>query len=72
MIQEHIKKPLADELLFGKLQSGGRVVVGLKKGELTFSYPPGGTNGPKRKRPPRRKGSDKDEGGRPKVPELVR
>ena len=26
-IQEHIKKPLADELLFGELANGGRVVV---------------------------------------------
>src|SRR5260370_32710658 len=25
VIQEHIKKPLADEVLFGKLKNGGRV-----------------------------------------------
>ena len=30
VIQEHIKKPLAEELLFGKLQKGGMVRVGLK------------------------------------------
>ena len=35
-IQEHIKKPLADELLFGKLMNGGEVVVHLKDDELTF------------------------------------
>ena len=29
VIQEHIKKPLADELLFGKLEHGGTVRVGL-------------------------------------------
>ncbi|MDZ4135189.1 MAG: ATP-dependent Clp protease ATP-binding subunit ClpA, partial [Paracoccaceae bacterium] len=30
VIQEHIKKPLAEELLFGKLMKGGVVRVGLK------------------------------------------
>lgn len=34
VIQEHIKKPLAEELLFGKLLKGGVVKVGVKKGEL--------------------------------------
>ncbi len=39
IIQENIKKPLADELLFGKLKSGGVVTVDLnKKGELSFKY----------------------------------
>jgi len=38
VIQEHIKKPLADEILFGKLKNGGLVKVGVnkKKDELTF------------------------------------
>jgi ATP-dependent Clp protease ATP-binding subunit ClpA len=31
MIQEHVKKPLAEELLFGALQKGGAVTVGLDK-----------------------------------------
>jgi len=37
-IQEHIKKPLADEILFGKLKKGGLVKVGLdtKKDKLKF------------------------------------
>ncbi|NOE24946.1 ATP-dependent Clp protease ATP-binding subunit ClpA [Ruegeria sp. HKCCD6157] len=34
VIQEHIKKPLAEELLFGKLTKGGVVRVSVKKGEL--------------------------------------
>ena len=34
VIQEHIKKPLAEELLFGKLSKGGVVKVGVKDGEL--------------------------------------
>lgn len=36
VIQEHVKKPLAEELLFGKLVKGGAVKVGLKDGALTF------------------------------------
>src|SRR5262249_14384852 len=43
VIQEHIKKPLADEVLFGKLKSGGHVRVILVKDEdgtdkLSFEY----------------------------------
>ncbi|MFQ6021498.1 MAG: ATP-dependent Clp protease ATP-binding subunit ClpA [Acidiferrobacterales bacterium] len=36
LIQERIKKPLADELLFGRLAHGGHVKVSAKKGELIF------------------------------------
>ncbi|MCC3304695.1 ATP-dependent Clp protease ATP-binding subunit ClpA [Sneathiella sp. HT1-7] len=36
VIQESIKKPLSEELLFGKLAKGGHVSVGVKAGELTF------------------------------------
>ena len=38
VIQEHIKKPLAEELLFGKLAHGGAVNVSLKDGKLAFDY----------------------------------
>ena len=34
VIQEHIKKPLAEELLFGKLTKGGVVKVGIKDGKI--------------------------------------
>ncbi|GGD35816.1 ATP-dependent Clp protease ATP-binding subunit ClpA [Sinisalibacter lacisalsi] len=34
VIQEHIKKPLAEELLFGKLTKGGIVKVGVKDGKI--------------------------------------
>ena len=37
VIQEHIKKPLAEELLFGKLAKGGLVKVGVSKGELKLT-----------------------------------
>ncbi|WP_170331383.1 ATP-dependent Clp protease ATP-binding subunit ClpA [Ruegeria arenilitoris] len=36
VIQEHIKKPLAEELLFGKLAKGGVVRVSVMKGELNL------------------------------------
>jgi ATP-dependent Clp protease ATP-binding subunit ClpA len=31
IIQEHIKRPLAEELLFGRLAGGGQVVVSVAK-----------------------------------------
>ncbi|CAK2961452.1 ATP-dependent Clp protease ATP-binding subunit ClpA [Vibrio crassostreae] len=38
VIQEKLKKPLANELLFGSLVDGGTVKVSLKKDELDFIY----------------------------------
>ena len=38
IIQEHIKKPLAAELLFGKLNNGGNVKITLKGDKLAFDY----------------------------------
>ncbi len=37
-IDEHIKKPLVDQLLFGTVAKGGTVKVDEKGGELTFNY----------------------------------
>ena len=39
VIQENIKKPLAEELLFGKLAKGGTVKVAVADDKLTFIYP---------------------------------
>jgi len=39
VIQEKIKKPLAEELLFGKLAKGGVVLVKVRKNKLVFEYP---------------------------------
>jgi len=36
IIQEYVKKPLADELLFGKLSNGGHVHLSLQNGKLFF------------------------------------
>src|SRR5438477_105095 len=66
VIQEHIKKPLADEVLFGKLKSGGHVRVILAKDDegrdkLGFEYLDGPVTPkpeklpePRRSRPKRR------------------
>jgi ATP-dependent Clp protease ATP-binding subunit ClpA len=37
VIQEHIKRPLAEELLFGSLAQGGRVAVTVEEGKLAIS-----------------------------------
>ena len=37
VIQEHIKQPLADEVLFGKLQKGGTVRITVKEGRRRAS-----------------------------------
>jgi len=39
-IQEHIKKPLADDILFGRLTRGGHVKVQLKDGKIDFDVTP--------------------------------
>jgi ATP-dependent Clp protease ATP-binding subunit ClpA len=38
VIKEHIKKPLAEELLFGTLEGGGHVRIGVSEGELSFAF----------------------------------
>ncbi|KXV71429.1 Clp protease ClpA [Acetobacter cerevisiae] len=45
VIQEFIKKPLAEELLFGKLTKGGAVKIGLKNDALVFDILPTKTSG---------------------------
>jgi len=63
VIQEYIKKPLAEELLFGKLVKGGAVKVALKDGKLEFEYAEATQSPPKE--------GDGDEGGIEKEPETV-
>ncbi|WP_423141319.1 ATP-dependent Clp protease ATP-binding subunit ClpA [Parablastomonas sp. CN1-191] len=40
LIQEKVKQPLAEELLFGKLRHGGEVHVSVKEGALAFELTP--------------------------------
>jgi ATP-dependent Clp protease ATP-binding subunit ClpA len=52
LIQDTIRRALADELLFGKLVSGGRVDVDVDdKGEVKLDFPPS-DNGDKPRREP--------------------
>ncbi len=62
VIQEHIKKPLSEELLFGHLVKGGIVKVTVEGGKIDFEYP-------KLALP---SGSDKKKKGGGKKPELVK
>ena len=75
IIQEKVKKPLADELLFGKLAKGGKVVIDVADGKLTFDFLA-------KEKPPKRGKRKKDDGngggpadpetpGGDKIPELV-
>ncbi|MEK8090199.1 ATP-dependent Clp protease ATP-binding subunit ClpA [Thermithiobacillus plumbiphilus] len=38
LIQEQLKRPMAEELLFGRLSKGGEVVVDLKDDRIAFDY----------------------------------
>jgi ATP-dependent Clp protease ATP-binding subunit ClpA len=40
LIQEQVKKPLADELLFGKLEHGGHVKISANSEGLSFEFQP--------------------------------
>ena len=38
VIQEKVKKPMAEELIFGKLSKGGHVEISLKNKEILFNF----------------------------------
>jgi ATP-dependent Clp protease ATP-binding subunit ClpA len=59
LIQEKIKQPLAEELLFGKLIHGGEVAVHMKDGEPVFEVTPAPPKVSKPKKPRTSSGSDK-------------
>ena len=39
VIQEHVKKPLAEEILFGRLENGGKVIIRACESGLEIDYP---------------------------------
>ncbi len=55
VIREHVKKPLADEILFGGLVDGGRVVVGMKRGGKSLELRLFSADGKAIKRPSKEK-----------------
>ncbi len=68
VIQDRIKKPLAEELLFGKLAKGGVVRVGMEDGKLTFGFE--AAEKPKSKKKGRKRDPGDGEAGKD-VPALV-
>jgi ATP-dependent Clp protease ATP-binding subunit ClpA len=64
VIQEHIKKPLAEELLFGKLAKGGIVKIDIVDDKPSFSY----AERPSEPKPPSGK---RGSGSQKRVPETV-
>ena len=65
VIQEHIKKPLAEELLFGRLVKGGSVKVALKDNKLDFEFLEAAAVALAKSE------GDGDEGGTEKEPEVA-
>jgi ATP-dependent Clp protease ATP-binding subunit ClpA len=63
VIQDNIKKPLADEILFGKLKDGGtvRVLLDREQDKLAFEFIPAAEAKP---RAPTQKSKDKKLGGK--------
>jgi ATP-dependent Clp protease ATP-binding subunit ClpA len=59
LIQEKIKQPLAEELLFGKLVHGGEVRVKLKDDALAFEITPAAPKASKKKPAPKNKAPSK-------------
>ena len=77
VIQESLKQPLAEELLFGKLTKGGVVKVSVADDKLDFDLeedkpsPKGGGKGGSGKGGKRKKPTTDDSGGGAKEPALV-
>ncbi|HYG65904.1 MAG TPA: hypothetical protein VEL74_25210, partial [Thermoanaerobaculia bacterium] len=40
VLDETVKRPLTDELLFGQLEHGGKVIVDAEGGEMVLRYQP--------------------------------
>jgi ATP-dependent Clp protease ATP-binding subunit ClpA len=52
LVQTDVRNPLTDEILFGKLEHGGTVVVGYDGKDLTFDYEPAPPPEPEAEAPP--------------------
>ena len=40
VVQKEVRNPLTDEILFGRLEHGGTVRIGMRDGALAFDYEP--------------------------------
>ncbi|WP_084005103.1 ATP-dependent Clp protease ATP-binding subunit ClpA [Magnetovibrio blakemorei] len=81
VIQEHIKRPLSEELLFGALMNGGTVQIKVEDGLIAFDYPEPAPKAPRRrsqkpKSPKNPEGGEKGglpvKAGRSPVPAVVK
>ena len=61
LIQEKIKQPLAEELLFGKLVDGGEVNVTMKDGKPHFELTPAPPKGKRKKAAPKKKAAPESD-----------
>ncbi|MDN3646923.1 ATP-dependent Clp protease ATP-binding subunit ClpA [Pontixanthobacter aestiaquae] len=59
LIQDKIKQPLAEELLFGKLTGGGEVHVSVKDGKPTFEVTPAPPKAATKKKPKKKSAAKK-------------
>ncbi|MBL1146430.1 MAG: ATP-dependent Clp protease ATP-binding subunit ClpA [Pseudomonadota bacterium] len=61
-IQKHLKEPLADEILFGKLEKGGSVQVSVEDDALSFHYESAKKPSPpaKQKKQPKKRGKKEE------------
>ncbi|WP_209349105.1 ATP-dependent Clp protease ATP-binding subunit ClpA [Pontixanthobacter sp. CEM42] len=59
LIQDKIKQPLAEELLFGKLTGGGEVHVSVKDGKPTFELTPAPPKATAKKKPKKKPAAKK-------------
>src|SRR3712207_3844839 len=68
LVQEKIKQPLAEELLFGKLVNGGEVKVRIKDNEPSFEIIPAPPKASKKKaKKAEEGGQDQPEPGEPQA-----
>jgi ATP-dependent Clp protease ATP-binding subunit ClpA len=63
LVQEKIKQPLAEELLFGKLVNGGEVKVRIKDNAPSFEITPAAPKASKAKAKPKKPAAKKKTGG---------
>jgi len=65
VIQEHIKGPLSEELLFGKLTHGGVALVTVEDGLISFDFPQAPAKPKRPKKNKSKTGGKKRKGGLP-------
>jgi ATP-dependent Clp protease ATP-binding subunit ClpA len=53
LIQIEVRNPLTDEILFGQLENGGTVRIGLDGDKLAFTYEPSPPPPPAPEKPPK-------------------